>query len=155
VLVDPFNITGTAAHGLNWLDTLNPDDPDVVSRAAGLADMLVVTEGADSESHWNDTARELLRGLLIYVAGLPGDRRSMPELRRIVTASEGRSGRHPGRHARRPETRPAHSSARGDGAQEWPRARRISAVSLVCGAPVADFPRQHAQTPQTRPARPV
>jgi type IV secretion system protein VirD4 len=60
----------------------------VVSRAAGIADMLVVTEGADSESHWNDTARELLRGLLIYVAGLPDDRRSMAELRRIVTASE-------------------------------------------------------------------
>jgi type IV secretion system protein VirD4 len=84
VLVDPFNITGTAAHGLNWLDTLNPDDADVVSRAAGIADMLVVTEGADSESHWNDTARELLRGLLIYVAGFPGDRRTMAELRRIV-----------------------------------------------------------------------
>jgi hypothetical protein len=45
--------------------------------------MLMVTEGADSESHWNDTARELL----IYVAGLPDDRRSMAELRRIVTAS--------------------------------------------------------------------
>jgi hypothetical protein len=59
----------------------------VVSRAAGLADMLMVTEGADSESHCNDTARELLRGLLIYVAGLPDDRRSMAELRRIVTAS--------------------------------------------------------------------
>jgi type IV secretion system protein VirD4 len=64
----------------------------VVSRAAALADMLVVTEGADSGSHWTDTARELLRGLLIYVAGLPGERRSMAELHRIVTAAE-RTGR--------------------------------------------------------------
>jgi len=88
VLVDPFTITGTVTHSLNWLDTLDPGDPDVVSRAAGLADMLVVTEGADGESHWNDTARELLRGLLIYVAGLSGDRRSMAELRRIVTVSQ-------------------------------------------------------------------
>lgn len=90
VLVDPFNVnvTGTASHNLNWLDTLDPDNPDVVSRAAGLADMLVVAEGADSDSHWNDTARELLRGLLIHVAGLPGERRSMAELRRIVTASQ-------------------------------------------------------------------
>jgi hypothetical protein len=46
--------------------------------------MLVVTEGADSESHWNDTARELLCGLLIYVAGLSGERPSMAELRRLV-----------------------------------------------------------------------
>ncbi len=88
VLVDPFNITGAATHRLNWLDTLDPADPDVVSRAGGLADMLVVTEGAETDSHWNDTARELLRGLLIYVAGLPPERRSMAELRRIVTAPE-------------------------------------------------------------------
>ena len=33
VLVDPFGITGALAHGLNWLDMLNPDDPDVVSQA--------------------------------------------------------------------------------------------------------------------------
>jgi type IV secretion system protein VirD4 len=88
ILIDPFDITGGTTHHLNWLDTLDPNDPDVVSRAAGLADMLVVAEGADSESHWNDTARELLRGLLVYVAGLPAERRSMAELRRIVTAPE-------------------------------------------------------------------
>jgi type IV secretion system protein VirD4 len=88
ILIDPFGITGAATHRLNWLDTLDPDDPDVVSRAAGLADMLVVAEGADSESHWNDTARELLRGLLVYLAYLPVERRSMAELRRIVTAPE-------------------------------------------------------------------
>jgi type IV secretion system protein VirD4 len=88
ILIDPFSITGAATHRLNWLDTLDPDDPDVVSRAAGIADMLVVAEGADSESHWNDTARELLRGLLVYVACLPVERRSMAELRRIVTAPE-------------------------------------------------------------------
>jgi type IV secretory pathway TraG/TraD family ATPase VirD4 len=45
ILVDPFAIAGPEGHGLNWLDTLDPDDADVVSRAAGLADMLVVTEG--------------------------------------------------------------------------------------------------------------
>ncbi len=88
ILVDPFGITGASAQALNWLDTLDPDSPDVVSRAAGLADMLVVSEGNDADSHWNDTARELLRGLLVYVAGLPANRRSMAELRRIVTASQ-------------------------------------------------------------------
>lgn len=47
-----------------------------------------VAEGAVVDSHRNDTARELPRGLLIHVAGLPGERRSMAELHRIVTASE-------------------------------------------------------------------
>lgn len=88
ILVDPFGITGQATHALNWLDTLDPDSPDVVSRATGLADMLIAAEGAEADSHWTETARELLRGLLVYVATLPAPRRSMAELRRIVTASE-------------------------------------------------------------------
>jgi type IV secretory pathway TraG/TraD family ATPase VirD4 len=87
ILVDPFSITGNTGHALNWLDTLDPDSPDVVSRAAGLADMLIAVEGTEADSHWTDTARELLRGLLVYVATLPADRRTMAELRRIVTAS--------------------------------------------------------------------
>ena len=86
-LIDPFGITGTAGHAMNWLDSLDPDDPDAVGQAGALADMLVVVT-AGSEPHWNDTARELLRGLLVYVAGLPTPRRTMAELRRIVTAPE-------------------------------------------------------------------
>ena len=78
ILVDPFGITGAPAHALNWLDTLDPASPDVVSLAGGLADMLIVAEGAAADTHWNDTARELLRGLLIHVADLPGERRSKP-----------------------------------------------------------------------------
>jgi type IV secretory pathway TraG/TraD family ATPase VirD4 len=44
ILIDPFGIAGVPTHCLNWLDTLDPDDPDVVSRAAGLADMLADPE---------------------------------------------------------------------------------------------------------------
>ena len=87
-LVDPYGITGAAGHALNWLDTLDPDHPDVVSRAGTLADMLVVRSGFESEPHWNDTARDLLRGFLVHVAGLPAERRTMAELRAILTAPE-------------------------------------------------------------------
>ena len=88
LLVDPFGITGAAGHALNWLDTLDPDHPDVVSRAGTLADMLVVRSGFESEPHWNDTARDLLRGFLVHVAGLPAGQRNMAELRAILTAPE-------------------------------------------------------------------
>ena len=87
-LIDPFGITGAPSHGMNWLDALNPDDPDVVALAGAMAEMLVVSTGGEHDPHWTETARELLRGLLIYVAGLPPDRRSMSELRTILTASE-------------------------------------------------------------------
>jgi IMP cyclohydrolase len=87
-LIDPFGITGAPRHAMNWLDALDPDDPDVVALAGSLAEMLVVSSGSEHDPHWNDTARELLRGLLIYVAGLPPERRSMSTLREIVTAAE-------------------------------------------------------------------
>ena len=87
-LVDPYGITGAAGHALNWLDTLDPDHPDVVGRAGTLADMLVVRSGFESEPHWNDTARDLLRGFLVHVAGLPAERRTMAELRAMLTAPE-------------------------------------------------------------------
>ena len=88
LLIDPFAITGAAGHALNWLDTLDPDHPDVVGRAGTLADMLVVRSGFESEPHWNDTARDLLRGFLVHVAGLPAGQRNMAELRAILTAPE-------------------------------------------------------------------
>jgi type IV secretory pathway TraG/TraD family ATPase VirD4 len=87
-LIDPFGITGAPRHSMNWLDALDPEDPDVVSLSAALADMLVVSSGKESDPHWDEAAKELLRGLLIYAAGLNGDQRSMAEVRRIITSSE-------------------------------------------------------------------
>ena len=87
-VIDPYAINYAAGHALNWLDTLDPDHPDVVGRAGTLADMLVVRSGFESEPHWNDTARDLLRGFLVHVAGLPAERRNMAELRAMLTAPE-------------------------------------------------------------------
>jgi type IV secretory pathway TraG/TraD family ATPase VirD4 len=87
-LIDPYGITGTRSDGLNWLDALDPDNPDVVSLAASLADMLVVPSGGSTDPHWDDSAKELVRGLLIYIAGLPAQQRTMAELRRILTSPE-------------------------------------------------------------------
>ena len=66
-LIDPFGITSAPSHSMNWLDALDPDDPDVVSLSASLADMLVVSSGKESDPHWDEAAKELLRGLLAYV----------------------------------------------------------------------------------------
>lgn len=87
-VVDPFGVTGTRGHSMNWLDALDPKDPDVVGLAASLAEMLVVSSGNESDPHWDASAKELLRGMLIYVAGLPERERSMSCLRRIITGPE-------------------------------------------------------------------
>lgn len=90
-VVDPFGVTGVPSHGFNWLDRLDPDSPDVVSEANALADMLVLVEGSasDGSSHFNDTAKDLLAGLMIHVACTDNPaRRNMGEVRRLLTASE-------------------------------------------------------------------
>lgn len=81
-VLDPFAVTGKGC-AFNWLDMLDVNSPDVVGQASALADMLVVSEKAGD--HWDETAKELLRGLLVYTASLPIDRRHMGELRRLIT----------------------------------------------------------------------
>lgn len=89
VLIDPFGVTGQPSHSFNWLDRLNPDDPDVVGESATLAEMMVIQEGhtSDSSAHFNESAKSLIRGLMVYVATLPEERRNMGEVRRLLTLS--------------------------------------------------------------------
>ncbi|EAN7721592.1 type IV secretory system conjugative DNA transfer family protein [Salmonella enterica] len=86
-LVDPFGVTGQPSHCFNWLDRLNPDDPAVVEQASAMADLLVVSEGhaSDASVHFNETAKNLIRGLMVHVATLPVERRNMGEVRRLLT----------------------------------------------------------------------
>lgn len=87
-VVDPFNVTGEAAAGFNWLDRLDPNDADVVSESAMLADMIIIPD-PKGEAHWDDTARNLLQGILVHVAAsAPPERRNMGEVRRLITGTE-------------------------------------------------------------------
>ena len=88
-LIDPFGVTGHQSSGINWLDRLNPESPDVVGESAALADMLVMSEGSksDSSDHFNETAKTFLRGVLVHVASLPDPLRSMGEVRRLLTGN--------------------------------------------------------------------
>ena len=67
VLLDPFNITGTAPDTFNPLDLLVRDDPGLVDEAAMLADLLApVTVSEDP--FWNNRARQAIHLLLLTIA---------------------------------------------------------------------------------------
>lgn len=87
-LVDPFGVTGGQPSAFNPLDVLDLSNPDVVGQASALVDMLVIV-GAnqdDSSAHFNDSAKDLIKGLLVYARGLPDPtRRTLGEVRRILT----------------------------------------------------------------------
>lgn len=87
-LVDPFGVTGDRPYGFNPLDGLDLSDPDVVSKASNIVEMIVVADGAQdgNSAHFNESAKDLLRGLIVYVCSLQDSmRRTLGEVRRIVT----------------------------------------------------------------------
>jgi type IV secretory pathway TraG/TraD family ATPase VirD4 len=89
-IVDPFGVTGFKSHSFNLLDRLNPADPECVSESAILADCFVISDpkGGSGGEHFDESAKTLLQGLMLYVAGLEPARRTLGELRRLLTADE-------------------------------------------------------------------
>ena len=83
-LIDPFGVTGDQGHGFNWLDRIDLDKEDCLTDALGLADACVIPSERE-DSHWDDTAKDLIRGMILHVASLPADRRHMGEVRRLLT----------------------------------------------------------------------
>ena len=86
-VVDPFGVTKGDAHAFNLLDRLDTSDPECVGESAVLADCLVIPD-PKGQAHFDESARTLLQGLMLHVAGLDEVRRNLPEVRRILTAGE-------------------------------------------------------------------
>lgn len=87
-LVDPFGVTGGQAAAFNPLDVLDLTDPDVVGQASALVDTLVIV-GAnqdDNSAHFNDSAKDLIKGLVVYAKSLADPaRHTLAEVRRLLT----------------------------------------------------------------------
>ncbi|HEY4129403.1 MAG TPA: type IV secretory system conjugative DNA transfer family protein [Gemmatimonadaceae bacterium] len=85
--LDPFDLVeGLASY--NPLDLVDISSPDAIDDARMLADMLVLGEGkeASDQSFWNEEARGLLSGLILYAAS--GDdpySRTLSEVRALLT----------------------------------------------------------------------
>lgn len=87
-MVDPFGVTGGKTHAFNLLDRLEVLNPDCVSESATLADCLVIVD-KEGANHFDETAKNLLQGLMLYVAALPDrSQRHLGELRRLLTSDE-------------------------------------------------------------------
>lgn len=94
IALDPFGITDAPRFGFNPLDMIDPTGTDVSDDAMLLADMLVVadgvgTSGGGGESgFWDNEARALIAGFILYVAvterGASGAR-TLPQVRRLLT----------------------------------------------------------------------
>lgn len=88
-VLDPFGVTGRPSARFNPLAGLDPDGLDVAEDVATLADALVYdAPGEAGEAHWNEEAKALIAGILLYVlAEEPPERRTLATLRDHLTAA--------------------------------------------------------------------
>jgi len=86
-VLDPFGVTGVPSSSFNPVALLDPAGIDVAEDAATLADALVYdAPGEAGEAHWNDEAKALIAGVLLYiVAEETPERRNLGTLREYLT----------------------------------------------------------------------
>ena len=86
-VLDPFGVSGHPPAALNPLDRLSAESLDLGEDAASLADALVIDPpGAVGDAHWNEEARALLGGLVMFaVAHEDEDRRTLASVREYLT----------------------------------------------------------------------
>ncbi|WP_444770595.1 type IV secretory system conjugative DNA transfer family protein [Rhodopseudomonas sp. NSM] len=86
-LLDPWDICDTGRTAvLTFLDQLTADNPNCTDDARAMADAMIIPSGAE-DSHWENTARNFLTGLLLYLALDPAEegKRDLVRLRELVT----------------------------------------------------------------------
>jgi type IV secretion system protein VirD4 len=68
-LIDPWGVcTGATPSRINWLADIDPDDPDCIAAAGALADMIVIPDGGSESGHWEEAAKDIIRGLILWMA---------------------------------------------------------------------------------------
>ncbi len=90
-VLDPFDISGQPSAAFNPLAGLDPDSLDLAEDAALLADALVNDPpGQVGEAHWNEEAKALIAGLILYVVcEAPPATRTLATVRELLTLSPG------------------------------------------------------------------
>lgn len=86
-VLDPFEVSGMPSSAYNPLDRLTPDSLDLGEDAASLTEALVMDPpGQVSEAHWNEEAKAILGGLIMFcVCHEDRDRRTLATVREYLT----------------------------------------------------------------------
>ena len=67
-VIDPWGITGLPSSRFNPLDWLDPEDVDINENAMILADSIITPQGGNRDQFWDEEAKALLMGFLLWVA---------------------------------------------------------------------------------------
>ena len=86
-VLDPFEVSGIPSAAYNPLDRLTPDSLDLGEDAASLTEALVMDPpGQVTEAHWNEEAKAILGGLIMFcVCHEDRERRCLATVREYLT----------------------------------------------------------------------
>lgn len=84
-VLNPWKMHGIPTSRINPLDLLDKDDINCVSNATFLADLIMIPGSSTQDSFWDESAKSLLIGLMLYIVGYEPHADTLANLRRLVT----------------------------------------------------------------------
>ena len=92
LVLDPFLVSKVDDEfraTFNPLDAVRVDDDEAIDEAGRIADAIVVQDG-DKDSHWNETARYLIKGLILHVLTDPDfeGERNLIAVRKLIVSGD-------------------------------------------------------------------
>jgi type IV secretion system protein VirD4 len=84
-VLDPFGQSDQASARYNALSELDPDSWTIVDDVASITHALVVDDGDARSRHWNESAKTLLRGIILLTLTLPTDQRDLVTVRELLS----------------------------------------------------------------------
>lgn len=82
-VLDPFGASGLPCSSLNPFDELRRAE-HMAADASQFADALIVSSPDGKDSHWTDSAKNLIKGLTLYLAVLRPQEASLPRLLNLL-----------------------------------------------------------------------
>jgi type IV secretion system protein VirD4 len=84
-VLDPFGQSGLSSASFNVLSELDPDGKVIIDDVATTTQAIIVDEGDTRSKHWNDSARALLQGIILFTLTLPKAERHLVTVRQLLT----------------------------------------------------------------------
>ncbi|HEX4409033.1 MAG TPA: type IV secretory system conjugative DNA transfer family protein [Xanthobacteraceae bacterium] len=84
-VLDPFGQSLVASSSFNTLAEIDLNNRTVVDDVASITQALIVDDGDTRSKHWNDSARTLLKGIILLTLTLPEHERNFVTVRELLS----------------------------------------------------------------------
>jgi type IV secretion system protein VirD4 len=84
-VLDPFGQSGEETAHFNVMSELDPESEVIIDDVAAITQAIIVDDSDTKSKHWNDSARALLQGLILYTLSRDELERDLITVRELLT----------------------------------------------------------------------